>query len=84
MNKCKEPDIKKSVKELFNDPKVNKNFDKIFQNKRRWLPSISPEEIEQWQEIINKKARKTFSDPMFQANLKIPTLTKVLKLVKQE
>jgi hypothetical protein len=84
MNKCKEPDIKKSVKELFNDPKVNKNFDKIFQNKRRWLPSISPEEIEQWQEIINKKARKTFSDPTFQANLKIPTLTKVLKLVKQE
>lgn len=76
MNKFKEPDIKKSVKELFNDPKVNKNFDKIFQNKRRWLPSISPEEIEQWQEIINKKARKTFSDPTFQANLKIPTLTK--------
>lgn len=75
MNKGKEPDIKKSAKELFNDPKTKKNFEKIFQNKRRFDP-ISAEEIEQWQQIINKKARKTFNDPTFQANLKLPILQK--------
>merc|ERR1711953_1372405 len=75
MNKGKEADIKKSAKELFNDPKTKKNFEKIFQNKRRFDP-ISAEEIEHWQNIINKKARQTFSDPEFQKNLKLPTLRK--------
>ncbi len=82
MNKGKEPDIKKSAKELFNDPKTKKNFEKIFQNKRRFDP-VSAEEIEQWQQIINKKARKTFNDPTFQANLKLPILQKVFKLVNK-
>ena len=84
MNKSKEPDIKKSVQELLKNPKVNKNIEKIFQNKRKWLSTISAEEIEQWQEIINKEARTTFSRPSFQANLKVPKLTKVLKLVKTD
>jgi len=75
MNKSKEPEIKKSAKELFNDPKTKKNFEKIFQNKRRFDP-ISDEEIEKWQQIINKKAKKTFNDPAFQANLKLPILQK--------
>jgi len=76
MNKSKEPDIKKSVQELLKNPKVNKNIEKIFQNKRKWLSTISAEEIEQWQEIINKEARTTFNCPSFQANLKVPKLTK--------
>ncbi|CAG5091657.1 Oidioi.mRNA.OKI2018_I69.PAR.g13183.t2.cds [Oikopleura dioica] len=77
MNKKKEPttEIAKTVKQLFEEPSVKKNFNKIFQTKRRIDP-ISPEEIEQWQQIINKKARKQFSDPGFLANLQVPTLRK--------